>query len=115
VAIRAVPGAILPFPGGVVRSGSKIGGKYKGMIASTNTAYCPTLRGAVPSLLPDGVESVLELVIDGMTPDAVRAAMRAGIGAVVSMGSASGVVAVTAGNYGGKLGRHQFHLHEVMA
>jgi len=115
VAIRAVPGAILPFPGGVVRSGSKIGGKYKGMIASTNTAYCPTLRGAVPSLLPDGVESVLELVIDGMTPDAVRAAMRAGIGAVVSMGAASGVVAVTAGNYGGKLGRHQFHLHEVMA
>lgn len=115
VAIRAVPGAILPFPGGVVRSGSKIGGKYKGMIASTNTAYCPTLRGVVPSLLSEGVESVLELVIDGMTPDAVRAAMRAGIGAVASMGSAAGVVAVTAGNYGGKLGRHQFHLHEVMA
>jgi formylmethanofuran--tetrahydromethanopterin N-formyltransferase len=115
-AIREVPGAILPFPGGVVRSGSKIGGKYKGMIASTNTAFCPTLRTvAAPSLVPEGVESVLELVIDGVSAEAVAAAMRAGIGAVVGLGAEAGVVAVTAGNYGGKLGRYQFHLHEVMA
>ncbi|HEY0837791.1 MAG TPA: formylmethanofuran--tetrahydromethanopterin N-formyltransferase [Azospirillum sp.] len=114
-AIRAVPGAILPFPGGVVRSGSKIGSKYKGLIASTNTAFCPTLRHAVPSLVPEGVESILELVIDGVGPEAVAAAMRAGIGAAVALGAAAGVVAVTAGNYGGKLGRYQFHLHEVMA
>ena len=109
MAIREVAGAILPFPGGVVRSGSKIGAKYKGLIASTNTAFCPTLRHAVPSLVPEGVESILELVIDGVSPEAVASAMRAGIGAE------AGIVAVTAGNYGGKLGRHQFHLHEVMA
>ncbi|WP_448187982.1 formylmethanofuran--tetrahydromethanopterin N-formyltransferase [Azospirillum sp. sgz301742] len=116
MAIREVPGAILPFPGGVVRSGSKIGAKYKGMIASTNTAFCPTLRHAVTaSLVPETVESILELVIDGVGPEAVGAAMRAGIGAVVGLGAAAGVVAVTAGNYGGKLGRYQFHLHEVMA
>lgn len=116
MAIREVPGAILPFPGGVARSGSKIGGKYKGMVASTNTAFCPTLRGtAAASLVPEGVESILELVIDGVSADAVAAAMRAGIGAVVALGAAGGVVSVTAGNYGGKLGPHHFHLHEVMA
>ena len=116
MAIREQPGAILPFPGGVVRSGSKIGGKYKGLIASTNTAFCPTLRAAAPaSLVPEGVESILELVIDGVNAEAVAAAMRAGIGAVVALGAAGGVVSVTAGNYGGKLGRYQFRLHEVMA
>ncbi|MDQ2104102.1 formylmethanofuran--tetrahydromethanopterin N-formyltransferase [Azospirillum isscasi] len=115
-AIRALPGAILPFPGGVVRSGSKIGGKYKGLIASTNTAFCPTLRGTAPvSLVPEGVESILELVIDGVSAEAVAAAMRAGIAAVAGLGAAGGVVSVTAGNYGGKLGRYQFRLHEVMA
>ncbi|PNQ96541.1 formylmethanofuran--tetrahydromethanopterin N-formyltransferase (plasmid) [Azospirillum argentinense] len=116
LAIRELPGAILPFPGGVVRSGSKIGGKYKGMIASTNTAFCPTLRAAVPvSLVPEGVESILELVIDGVSEAAVAAAMRAGIAAVADLGATGGVVSVTAGNYGGKLGRYQFRLHEVMA
>ncbi|KAA0676906.1 formylmethanofuran--tetrahydromethanopterin N-formyltransferase [Roseomonas genomospecies 6] len=116
MAIRELPGAILPFPGGVVRSGSKIGGKYKGLIASTNTAFCPTLRAAAPaSLVPEGVESILELVIDGVSAEAVAAAMRAGIAAVVGLGAAGGVVSVTAGNYGGKLGRYQFRLHEVMA
>ncbi|HYG90664.1 MAG TPA: formylmethanofuran--tetrahydromethanopterin N-formyltransferase [Azospirillum sp.] len=116
MAIREVPGTILPFPGGVVRSGSKIGAKYKGLIASTNTAFCPTLRRAVASsLVPEGVESILELVIDGVSPEAVVAAMRAGIGAAVGLGAGGGVVSITAGNYGGKLGRYQFHLHEVMA
>ena len=116
MAIHDVPGAILPFPGGVARSGSKIGGKYKGMIASTNTVFCPTLRGTVPaSLVPEGVESILELVIDGVSAEAVAAAMRAGIAAVAGLGAAGGVVSVTAGNYGGKLGRYHFRLHEVMA
>ncbi len=116
MAIHDVPGAILPFPGGVARSGSKIGGKYKGMIASTNTVFCPTLRGTLPtSLVPEGVESILELVIDGVSAEAVAAAMRAGIAAVAGLGAAGGVVSVTAGNYGGKLGRYHFRLHEVMA
>ncbi|MBL8703352.1 MAG: formylmethanofuran--tetrahydromethanopterin N-formyltransferase, partial [Rhodospirillales bacterium] len=66
IAMRALPNVILPFPGGVVRSGSKIGSKYKGLIASTNDAYCPTLRAQVDGALPPAVESVLEIVIDGL-------------------------------------------------
>ena len=98
---------ILPFPGGVVRSGSKVGARgYKGMIASTNDAYCPTLRPLTASALPDGVNSVLEIVLDGLSPDAIRGAMRAGIDAACR----PGVRAISAGNYGGKLGPHHFHL-----
>jgi formylmethanofuran--tetrahydromethanopterin N-formyltransferase len=65
-AIDKVPGAITPFPGGVVRSGSKVGSKYKALPASTNDAYCPTLRGRGRSQLPEDVEAVLEIVIDGL-------------------------------------------------
>src|SRR5438552_5597059 len=78
-AIRQVPGVILPFPGGVVRSGSKIGSKYKGLRASTNDAYCPTLRGLVNSALPEGVNAVYELVFDGLDLAAVENAMRVGV------------------------------------
>jgi formylmethanofuran--tetrahydromethanopterin N-formyltransferase len=110
-AIDGMPGVILPFPGGVVRSGSKIGSRgYKGMIASTNDAYCPTLRPLATSALPDGVNAVLEIVLDGLSPDAIVAAMRAGIDAACR----SGVRAISAGNYGGKLGRHHFHLRQIM-
>jgi len=110
-AIDGTPGVILPFPGGVVRSGSKVGSRgYKGMIASTNDAYCPTLRPLTASALPDGVNSVLEIVLDGLSPDAIRSAMRAGIDAACR----TGVRAISAGNYGGKLGPHHFHLREIM-
>src|SRR5436309_6028021 len=78
-AISRVPGIILPFPGGVVRSGSKVGSRYKKLRASTNDAYCPTLRGAVKSALPDGVNAVYELVFDGLDLAAVEAATRAGV------------------------------------
>ena len=53
-AMRAVPDVIMPFPGGIARSGSKLGSKYKGATASTNDAYCPTLKGAVESALEPG-------------------------------------------------------------
>ena len=92
-AIGKVPGAIMPFPGGIVRSGSKIGGKYKGMIASTNEAFAPTLRGVVTSELGPDVNAVLEIVIDGETSDAVAAAMQAGIKAVTDLGPEQGRVA----------------------
>ena len=78
-AVRRVPGVIAPFPGGVVRSGSKVGSKYKALRASTNDAYCPTLRGAVNSALPDGVNAVYEIVIDGLSLVDVELAMKRGM------------------------------------
>jgi formylmethanofuran--tetrahydromethanopterin N-formyltransferase len=114
-AIAAVPDAIAPFPGGIVRSGSKVGSKYKALMASTNHHYCPTLRGAVDSALDPDTVSVLEIVIDGLTPDAVAAAMRAGLAACLALGPERGAARVGAGNYGGKLGRHHFHLRDLSA
>jgi len=111
-AMRRIRGVILPFPGGVVRSGSKVGAKhYKKMIASTNDAYCPTLRGrsGVTSALPDEANAALEIVVDGLDRAAIETALRAGIDAA----SVPGVVEITAGNYGGKLGKHHFHLQQI--
>lgn len=113
-AMTKVPGAIMPFPGGVVRSGSKIGSKYKTLTASTNDAFCPTLRGAVKSELSADVGAVLEIVIDGLTESDVRNAMRAGIDAACKVGSAGGVLRISAGNYGGKLGQFHFRLHDIV-
>jgi formylmethanofuran--tetrahydromethanopterin N-formyltransferase len=113
-AIGAVPGVIAPFPGGIVRSGSKVGSKYKGQIASTNDAYCPTLKAAVNTALPLDVEAVMEIVIDGLSAADVAAAMRAGLFAVVEHGAEEGVTHVSAGNYGGNLGPHHFHLKEII-
>jgi formylmethanofuran--tetrahydromethanopterin N-formyltransferase len=113
-AIAAVPDVIVPFPGGIARSGSKVGSKYKGVMASTNDAYCPTLRGAVKTALDDDIGSVLEIVIDGLTSEAVAAAMRAGLVALVRLGPKRGAVRVGAGNYGGKLGPHHYHLRDLL-
>jgi len=109
-AIGGVSGVILPFPGGVVRSGSKIGSIYKGQGVSTNTAYCPTIRRQVSSALPEGVNAVMEIVIDGIDEEAVREATRVGIRAACR----PGVLRISAGNYGGKLGQYHFHLHKIM-
>jgi formylmethanofuran--tetrahydromethanopterin N-formyltransferase len=110
-AIDGMPGVILPFPGGVARSGSKIGSSgYKSLVASTNEAYCPTLRPLTESALPDGVNAVLEIVLDGLDEDGITRAIRAGVDAACR----PGVFAITAGNYGGKLGPHQFHLRKIM-
>jgi formylmethanofuran--tetrahydromethanopterin N-formyltransferase len=107
-----MPGIILPFPGGVVRSGSKVGSRsYKSMIASTNDAYCPTLRLTTGSALSEGVNSVLEIVIDGLDSDVIGRAMRAGIEAACR----PGVRVISAGNYGGNLGPFRFHLRQIMA
>jgi formylmethanofuran--tetrahydromethanopterin N-formyltransferase len=112
-AIARVPDVIAPFPGGIVRSGSKVGSKYKSVRASTNEAFCPTLRGAVSTALDPQVNSVLEIVIDGLTPNAVAAAMRAGLAAIAKLGPKRGALRVSAGNYGGKLGPHHFHLRKL--
>jgi formylmethanofuran--tetrahydromethanopterin N-formyltransferase len=110
-AMRAGPGVILPFPGGIARSGSKVGSKYKGLRASTNTAFAPTLRGLVPSLVPDAARCAYEIVVDGLTLAAVEACMLAGLRA----GALPGVVLITAGNYGGKLGPFHIHLRELLS
>ena len=110
-AMRAVEGAIMPFPGGIARSGSKVGSRYESLMASTNHVLCPTLRAQVDdSLVPDGVGSVLEIVIDGLAPEPVREAMRVGLEAAAR----SGAMRITAGNYGGSLGEHHFHLKELV-
>jgi len=113
-AIRNVPGCIAPFPGGVARSGSKVGSKYKTLKASTNDAFCPTLQDQAISQIDDGASACLELVIDGLSPDAVAAAMKVGILAACERGKDLGVRRITGGNYGGKLGRHHFYLHKIL-
>ena len=112
--IDAAHDVIMPFPGGIVRSGSKVGSKYKTLVASTNDAYCPTLKGAAKSKLGAEIGCVLEIVIDGLSAEAVGGAMRAGIAAIIRLGPEKGALRVSAGNYGGKLGRHHFHLRELL-
>lgn len=109
--MRRVSGIILPFPGGVVRSGSKVGSRYKKLRASTNDAYCPTLRGLVQTALPEGTNAVYEIVIDGLDLAAVEEATRVGVRAACI----PGVVGISAGNYGGKLGPFHLHLHKLLS
>jgi formylmethanofuran--tetrahydromethanopterin N-formyltransferase len=113
-AIAVVPDVIAPFPGGIARSGSKVGSKYKNVQATTNDTYCPTLRGAVNTSLDADSNSVLEIVVDGLTSDAVAAAMRAGIAAIIRLGPKRGASRISAGNYGGKLGPHHYHLRDLL-
>lgn len=109
-AMREVAGVFLPFPQGLVRSGSKVGAKYKGLIASTNDAYCPTLRSiSSNTTVPENVEAIYEIVVDGLNEDAIKESMRRGIRAAADKGATM----ITAGNYGGDLGKFHFHLHEI--
>lgn len=112
--IQKLPGVITAFPGGVVGSGSKVGSKYKFLTASTNEAYCPTLKGQVKSELSDEIGSVLEIVIDGLDEASINEAMRVGIKAACSFGLAKGICRISAGNYGGNLGPHLFHLRKLL-
>jgi formylmethanofuran--tetrahydromethanopterin N-formyltransferase len=112
--MKKIPNVIMPFPGGVVRSGSKVGSKYKALNASTNDAFCPTLKGQTSSDLPAEVESVMEIVIDGLAKEDIDKAMKVGIQAVCKLGSTHGIRRISAGNYGGKLGPFHFHLQEIM-
>tara|TARA_Y100000590_G_scaffold442043_1_gene569635 strand:- start:110 stop:1003 length:894 start_codon:yes stop_codon:yes gene_type:complete len=104
---------ILPFPGGIVRSGSKVGSKYKNLIASTNDAYCPTLKGITKTKLSKTNESVLEIVIDGTNEKDISLAMKKGI-SIICKKFNKGIKTISAGNYGGKLGPYHFHLRDIM-
>jgi formylmethanofuran--tetrahydromethanopterin N-formyltransferase len=108
--VQSLPGVIAPFPAGIVRSGSKVGSRYKKLKASTNDAYCPTLRASTASQLPDNVQAVYEIVMDGLDSAAIEQATREGVRAACC----PGIVAITAGNYGGKLGPFHFHLHQLL-
>lgn len=115
-AVRAirdqVRGVILPFPGGIVRAGSKVGSRYKRVPASTNHRFCPTLRARVnDTALPEGVGAVYEVVVDGLSLEAVTAAVRVGVRAACR----PGVLRITAGNYGGRLGPYRIDLHAAVA
>ena len=114
-AMRKLPNVVMPFPGGVVRSGSKVGSKYPALNASTNDAFCPTLYGLVPkSELTPETRCVMEIVIDGLTEADVATAMRVGMQAGIALGAAGGLLRISAGNYGGKLGPFHFHLHKLL-
>lgn len=114
-AMKQVNDVIMPFPGGVVRSGSKVGSKYPALFASTNDAFCPTLKGIVKTELSDDIESVMEIVIDGMHFEAIAESMKVGIEAACSLGPENGIKRISAGNYGGKLGPHHFKLQRIMS
>lgn len=113
-AMRKIPNVIMPFPGGVVRSGSKVGSKYKALFASTNDAFCPTLKGLTNTQLSEDIESVMEIVIDGLSDADIRKATYVGIEAACKLGAENGIKRISAGNYGGKLGQFQFHLRDIM-
>ncbi len=110
-AMRDVQDIILPFPGGIVRSGSKVGSRYKTLKASTNDAYCPTIRPRTEPDIPAGTNAVYEIVIDGLSFESVQQAMKTGLHAAASC---DGLTLITAGNYGGKLGPHHFALKDLL-
>ena len=115
-AMKTLPNVIMPFPGGVVRSGSKVGSKYPALGASTNDAFCPSLVGLVKKTeLTSETRCVMEIVIDGLTEADVGLAMRVGMEAGIAIGAAGGLLRISAGNYGGKLGPFHFHLHKLLA
>ncbi len=114
-AMKRVPNVIMPFPGGIVRSGSKVGSRYKALSASTNDPFCPTIRGVTRTQLSKEVGAVMEIVIDGLTAPDITAATRAGLDAILAMGAEAGIRRISAGNYGGKLGKFHFKLHEILA
>jgi formylmethanofuran--tetrahydromethanopterin N-formyltransferase len=110
-AVATLPDAITPFPGGVVRSGSKVGSRYPGLVASTNDEYAPALRSRCASKVHPDAHCVLEIVINGLSESAIGTAMRAAMAAA----SGPGIPAIAAGNYGGTLGKFHFPLHKVLA
>jgi len=113
-AMRRIRNVIMPFPGGVVRSGSKVGSKYKALPASTNHQFCPTLKGLVDTVLPPAAGAVLEIVIDGLDAESISDATRVGVEAACVMGRKKGIIGISAGNYGGNLGPYHFKLRKIL-
>ncbi|MCK4778644.1 MAG: formylmethanofuran--tetrahydromethanopterin N-formyltransferase [Candidatus Lokiarchaeota archaeon] len=112
-AVKDVPNVITPFPGGIVRSGSKVGSKYSFLNASTNEPLCPSLREKIEnSQLREGDNCVYEIIFDGATEEVIKKAMKLGIEAAVKV---PGINRISAGNYGGNLGKFQYKLYEILS
>jgi len=109
-AMRRSGGVILPFPGGLVRSGSKVGSKYKKLHASTYHNCCPTLKDRADTRIPPGANCVYEIVLCGAKQADIRRAMAAGVRAA----ALPGMVSISAGNYGGSLGKVHYPLYEIL-
>jgi len=110
--IKGIRGVITPFPGGVCRSGSKVGSKYKFLKASTNIRLCPSIRAMVSdSEVPEGISTVYEIIINGLDLESVKRAMAEGIRSAIKV---HGVKRITAGNYGGKLGKYNIYLKDCL-
>ena len=109
-AVAQVPGVIMPFPGGIAASGSKAGSRYKFSVASTYEKYCPTLKDRLgsESAVPEGVGSIMEVIINGRDLASIIAATQAAIAAAIDT---PGLVKISAGNYGGRLGKNFIYLH----
>ncbi|MBX7166618.1 MAG: formylmethanofuran--tetrahydromethanopterin N-formyltransferase [Pirellulales bacterium] len=109
-AVADTPGVIMPFPGGIAASGSKAGSRYSFSIASTYHNYCPTLREQLgdDSRVPPGVGSIMEIIINGRDLPTIVAATQAALRASVET---PGLVRISAGNYGGRLGKSFIYLH----
>jgi formylmethanofuran--tetrahydromethanopterin N-formyltransferase len=112
-AIKDLENIIAPFPGGIARSGSKVGSQYSFLNASTNDPLCPTLRGKIEnSLLGEKDNYVYEVILDGANEEVIKEALKLGIKAAVQV---PGVSKISAGNYGGKLGKFQYRLYDILA
>jgi formylmethanofuran--tetrahydromethanopterin N-formyltransferase len=111
-AISEIEGTITPFPGGIVGSGSKTGAnKYKFLKATTNEKFCPSIKNKVEgSKVPDDVNGIYEIVVNGLDQNVISESLRAGIKAAVRI---PGVKKISAANYGGTLGPFKFNLHEL--
>jgi formylmethanofuran--tetrahydromethanopterin N-formyltransferase len=109
-AVHKCPGVIMPFPGGIAGSGSKAGSRYKFMIASTYEKFCPQLKDdpKAKSEVPDGVASIMEIIINGHDLSAIANATQAAIAAAKNT---PGLLRISAGNYGGRLGKSFIYLH----
>jgi formylmethanofuran--tetrahydromethanopterin N-formyltransferase len=109
-AIHKVNGVVTPFD--VCSAGSKPETRFPWIGPTTNHPYCPSLKqrlGKV-SMVPEGVRYIPEIVINGISMEAVKDAMKAGIEVVLTV---DGVVRISAGNYGGKLGEFKIYLREL--
>ena len=99
----------MPFPGGIAGSGSKAGSKYKFSFASTYEKFCPQLVGdpRAKSELPENVRSIMEIIINGRDLGSISRATHA---ALAASADTPGLLRISAGNYGGKLGKSFIYL-----